>query len=99
MSPSGQYLTTMRTAAVAEKLDGFTACRTTTTRLTPSPESWHVNGMKNSLKCFDVAYMLNLKGIGEFVSKRKLTKNIIKLCKIMGVIKEGQEILVVFPAV
>lgn len=89
----------MRTAAVSEKRDIFAACSTTTTWLTPAPESWHINGMKNTLKCFDVAYMQNLKGIGEFIFKRKLIKDIIRLCKIMGGIKEGPEILVVFLAI
>lgn len=56
------------------------------------------NGMKNSCKCFDVEYVQNLKGIGEFIFKRKLIKDIIKLCKIVGGIKEGLEILVVFLA-
>lgn len=38
----------------------------------------------------------NLKGVGEFVFKRKLMKD-LKICKVMGGIKEDREILVFLP--
>lgn len=57
---------------MAEKLGIFASCRTITTRLTPSQESWHKNGMKSSPKCFDVACESERS---RRVFKRKLMKD------------------------